>query len=68
MVQYNDFSERLSIEPLLTYKINPFTKFYIGMSGGYEHFYPEEEDLNTDQKWLLKDRQIFAKLQYLFRI
>ena len=68
VVQYNDFSERLDIEPLLTYKINPFTKFYIGMSGGYEQFYPEEEELNLDQKWLLKDRQIFAKLQYLFRI
>lgn len=68
VVQYNDFSERLDIEPLLTYKINPFTKFYIGMSGGYENFYPSEEELNLDQKWLMKDRQIFAKLQYLFRI
>lgn len=68
VVQYNDFSERFDIEPLLTYKINPFTKFYIGMTGGYEKFYPDEEELNLDQKWLLKDRQIFAKLQYLFRL
>ena len=38
VVQYNDFSERLNIEPLLTYKINPFTKFYIGLTSGHRYY------------------------------
>ncbi|MCK4573534.1 MAG: hypothetical protein KAU36_04140 [candidate division Zixibacteria bacterium] len=37
-MQYNDFSERLDIEPLLTYRVNPFTKFYIGMTSGYRYY------------------------------
>ena len=37
VVQYNDFSERLNIEPLLTYKINPFTKFYIGLTSRHRY-------------------------------
>jgi hypothetical protein len=30
VVQYNDFSERVDVEPLLTYRVNPFTVFYVG--------------------------------------
>ncbi|MGH7545376.1 MAG: DUF5916 domain-containing protein [Gemmatimonadota bacterium] len=60
IVQFNDFSETLSIEPLLTYKLNPFTLFYIGSTLGYD-------DYDTPDRLAPTSRQFFAKFQYLFR-
>jgi hypothetical protein len=68
VVQYNDFSERLNIEPLLTYKLNPFTKFYVGYTGTYGNFYPGDENNLTQTQWDMSSRQFFAKVQYLFRL
>jgi len=61
IVQYNDFSQRLNIEPLLTYKLNPFSVFFIGSTHG------SVDNLNNGN-FVQEDRQFFMKFQYLFRI
>jgi len=68
IVQYNDFSERLDLEPLLTYKINPFTVFYVGVNSRYKYFDVDSNSSLTNSEWELSSRQFFAKLQYLFRV
>ena len=73
VTQWNTFSNRLDIEPLLTYRINPFTVFYVGASSGYRRFEPGDYDedeyvLPTEADWKLSERQFFAKLQVLFRV
>jgi hypothetical protein len=65
VTQYNDFSRRMEIDPLLSYKINPFTVFYVGSTHDVENFTGEDYgDLGYRQT----NRQFFAKIQYLFRI
>jgi len=68
VVQYNDFRSRLDVEPLLTYRINPFTVFYVGSSSRYQRYDAAEYDEITGTEWRRSSRQYFAKLQYLFRI
>ena len=68
VVQYDDFSERLDIEPLLTYRVNPFTKFYVGMTSGYQYYDNANYTELDKSEWSLDSRQIFAKFQYLFRM
>jgi hypothetical protein len=65
VLQYNDFSGRRDIEPLLTYRINPFTVFYVGSTHKLERFGDDDGFFDTalDQT----ERQVFAKLQYFFR-
>lgn len=60
VVQYNDFSQELNIEPLLTYKVNPFTLFFIGSTHAYQ-------DFDEPNQFAQTSRQLFAKFQYLFR-
>jgi hypothetical protein len=55
------FSQRLSIEPLLSYKLNPFTIFYIGSTHQYRDIDPLTNHLTQNS------RQFFLKFQYLFR-
>ena len=59
VLQYNDFSGRLDLEPLVVYQINPFTIFYVGSTHGSSRF--------DDRGFVETDRQYFAKFQYLFR-
>lgn len=61
VVQYDDFDRSLSIEPLLSYKLNPFTIFYLGSSHGLQK--PER-----DSDWMKTGHQYFLKLQYLLRV
>jgi hypothetical protein len=56
-------TESLSLEPLLTYRVNPFTTFYLGSTHGSEDL----DDL-ADGKLRPTSRQFFLKLQYLLRI
>ena len=65
IVQYNDFSKGLEIDPLLTYKVNAFTAFYIGSTHDFGRFDRLGED--PDQYFRQSSRQIFFKFQYLFR-
>lgn len=64
IVQYNDFSQQVDFEPLLTYKLNPFTKLYVGMSWDFN----DNESDGTPRGYDLSQRQVFAKFQYLFRM
>jgi hypothetical protein len=61
VVQYVDDDRALSIEPLATYKINPFTIFYAGSTHALEQFVPGESYRQTA-------RQFFVKAQYLWQI
>ncbi len=65
VAQYNDRFKHWDLDPLLTYRINAFTVFYIGST----HDYRETgiEDYGREG-WSLTDRQYFMKLQYLFRV
>jgi hypothetical protein len=56
-------TESLSIEPLVTYRVNPFTTFYLGSTHGSEDL----DDL-AEGKLRPTSRQFFLKLQYLLRI
>ena len=46
----------------MTYKLNPFTLFYIGSTQVYREFADPRDELTP------VERQYFAKFQYLFRM
>jgi hypothetical protein len=64
VVQYNNFNERWDIDPLLTYRLNSFTVFYVGSTYDYNNYTYHPNDRS---EWRLSSRQFFMKLQYLFR-
>jgi hypothetical protein len=69
VTEYDNFDERFAFEPLLTYRLNAFSVFYLGMSDEYLRFGEEPEVGHGPRpQWDLGGRQIFAKLQYLFRV
>ena len=65
VVQYDDFDKIWDVDPLLTYRLNPFTLFYVGTTYDYEKLAIEEKQ---GRHWKLSSRQFFLKLQYLFQI
>lgn len=73
VLQYNDFSRELSIEPLFTYRINPFSLFYIGATSSLQDFPANGSfsDPNGDPlpvHLTESNRQYFLKFQYLFQL
>jgi hypothetical protein len=60
VVQYNDFKETFTFEPLLMYRLNPLSIVYVGSSHGYTAF---DEPYGFEQT----NRQLFVKVQYLLR-
>jgi len=64
VVQYNDFYESWDIDPLMTYRINPFTVFYIGSTYDYSNCCFDDPGKSD---WRMTSRQFFMKLQYLFQ-
>ncbi len=58
---YRHEESGLRVEPLLSYKLNPFTIFYIGSTHGFGEESPEGVFRRYDQKF-------FAKFQYLIRL
>ncbi|MBU8933545.1 MAG: carbohydrate binding family 9 domain-containing protein [candidate division Zixibacteria bacterium] len=76
VAQYNDFSETWDFDPLLTYRLNPFTMFYVGMTNDYEKLYGLNKEGTAyvgQYRWpydktCLTARQFFVKLQYLFQL
>jgi len=60
IVQYDEFSTALEIDPLFTYQLNPLTSIFLGSSHNYHTFDPSE-------RLLPSDRQFFAKVQYLLQ-
>jgi len=75
LLQYNDFSESLQIDPLVTYRISPFTVFHVGSSHELQDrtvVDPASPSAESDalQRTVFGQtrRQVFFKLQYLFRM
>ncbi len=65
IVQYDEFDEALSVEPLVTYRINPYTLFYVGSTNAFSRFDRRDQGLGND--FDPTSRQFFAKIQYLFQ-
>jgi hypothetical protein len=61
--QYNGFSKGYDLEPLLTYRINTFTAFYVGSAHRWSDFEHEFPAFGIEET----ERQFFAKLQILFQ-
>jgi len=65
VVEYDNFNEAWSADPLLSYRINPFSIFYVGSTSDYGQLTNNDTDLKD---WKLTSRQFFLKLQYLFQM
>jgi len=63
--EYDDFNQRWSIDPLLSYRINPFSVFYVGSTYDYVRFENQGPPMDGPAT-SLEARQFFIKLQYLF--
>ncbi len=58
--QYDQFAKQLQIDPLFSYKLNPFTVFYLGSDHNFTQFGQPYGIERTGQ-------QFFVKLQYLWQ-
>jgi hypothetical protein len=63
--QYNNFSKKWDIDPLLTYRLSPFSVLYVGST--YDYRFYDGNDMNKSM-WKMSARQYFMKLQYLFQV
>lgn len=71
VVQYDSFSHDLRFEPLISYKLNPFSIFYIGSTNRWHNFYEEHVPGSNeyfDDALHQSSRSYFFKLQYLFQV
>ena len=60
------FGRKWELDPLITYRINPFSVFYLGSTHDWRDFnaaFPDRSSL-----FRVTDRQFFTKIQYLFQI
>lgn len=64
IVQYNDFAESLDVDPLITYRVSPFTVFHVGSTHTYLTF---PGAVGEQQFFAQSSRQIFFKFQYLLQ-
>jgi hypothetical protein len=69
VLQYNDGSQVWNIDPLITYRISPFSVFYVGSTYDYRAYDLGYTSRGRDrgEKWELNSRRVFMKLQYLFQ-
>jgi len=67
IVEYDEFGHGLDVEPLVTYRVNPFTLFYVGSSLGYHDYAPGGPVGPGETGLQPRTRQFFAKFQYLLR-
>jgi hypothetical protein len=65
VLQYNDRYNSWDIDPLITYRINSLSVFYIGSTQNYRDMNPLEDGRDG---WMLTNRQYFLKFQYLIRL
>jgi len=63
ITQYNDFNKVWEFDPLITYRLNPFTLFYIGSTHDIRD-YKEYDGYGLKQL----ARQYFLKIQYLIQV
>jgi len=69
--QYVDDAKDLQVDPLLSYKINPFTVFFLGSSHSFNEFKDDPDTPGTqitNEGYRQTERLFFVKLQYLFRV
>ncbi|HRJ84227.1 MAG TPA: carbohydrate binding family 9 domain-containing protein [Ignavibacteria bacterium] len=64
VMQYDSFNRSFDIDPLFSYKWNPFTIFYIGST----HNLADIGKSQNHGRFLETQRQFFAKFQYLFKM
>lgn len=66
------YSRRFDIDPLIAFRINPFSIFYIGSTYDYSDVYDygewEDRNDNVNHGNFLTKRQFFMKIQYLFQV
>jgi hypothetical protein len=67
VAQYNDIYQTLNIDPMITYRVSPFTMVYLGSSYEYCDWLSHGSD-PVRQIWHLNRRQFFIKLQYLAQL
>ena len=65
VLQYNDRYDCWDVDPLVTYRINSLSVFYIGSTQRYEDLNPID---HGRAGWTLTARQYFLKFQYLIRL
>ncbi len=65
ITQYNDRHSIWDLDPLLTYRVNSFSVFYVGSTHSYREMALDEY---SAEEWRLTDRQYFLKFQYLFQL
>jgi hypothetical protein len=58
--QYDEFNKAVDVFPLVSYKLNPYTIFYMGSTYAMT-------DFGDPYGFVQTSRQYFLKLQYLFR-
>ncbi|HPF36127.1 MAG TPA: DUF5916 domain-containing protein [Candidatus Krumholzibacteria bacterium] len=65
VLQYDDFRGSWEADPLLTYRVNPFSIFYVGSTRDYLDLTGGRGGVSG---WKLTERQYFLKFQYLFQV
>ncbi len=65
ITQYNDRWDSWDVDPLITYRVNSLSVFYIGSTHLYRDLNPIDDGR---EGWTLTDRQFFLKFQYLFQL
>jgi len=60
------FGGKWEVDPLLTYRVNSFSVFYLGSTHDFRDF--AAADTGTAAQYRQTGRQYFMKLQYLFQI
>ena len=65
VLQYNDRFDCWDIDPLITYRINSLSVFYVGSTQEYQNMNFAD---NGRDGWCLSSRQYFLKFQYLLRL
>lgn len=82
VTEYDKSERSLGVEPLLTYRLNAFSVIYLGMFDRHYRYETGDEVAKFDsgrssfealaagpkQEWRLGSRQLFAKVQYLWRV
>ena len=68
VVQYNDFRRTWDVDPLITFRLNPFSAIYAGMTSDFQRMEIVTADDRYTYSTRLLSRQFFLKLQYLFRL
>ena len=71
MGEYVDDTRTMSLDPLLSYKISPFTVFFIGSSHSFDRFADDPATAPIEvarDGYRQTERLFFVKFQYLIRM